>query len=62
MSDYIRQLQAKIPQEHAKAQQALRAGNKSEAQLCLTRRKLMGKRGKILNITKCEVMSVKREA
>ncbi|XP_078361651.1 coiled-coil and C2 domain-containing protein 1-like isoform X1 [Oculina patagonica] len=39
--NYIRQLQAKIPQEHAKAQQALRAGNKSEAQLCLTRRKLM---------------------
>lgn len=40
-TDYIRQLQAKVPQEHAKAQQALRAGNKSEAQLCLTRRKLM---------------------
>lgn len=41
LPDYVRQLQAKIPQEHAKAQQALRAGNKSEAQLCLTRRKLM---------------------
>lgn len=40
-TDYIRQLQTKIPQEHAKAQQVLKAGNKSEAQLCLTRRKLM---------------------
>lgn len=40
-TDYIRKLQEKVPQEHAKAQQALRAGNKSEAQLCLTRRKLM---------------------
>lgn len=39
--DYIRQLQAKVPQEHVKAQQALKAGNRSEAQLCLTRRKLM---------------------
>lgn len=38
---YIRKLQEKVPQEHAKAQQALKAGNKSEAQLCLTRRKLM---------------------
>lgn len=40
-TDYIRKLQENIPQEHAKAQQALKAGNKSEAQLCLTRRKLM---------------------
>ncbi|RMX48298.1 hypothetical protein pdam_00014721 [Pocillopora damicornis] len=39
--NYIRQLQTKIPQEHAKAQQVLKAGNRSEAQLCLTRRKLM---------------------
>lgn len=40
-TDYIRKLQENVPQEHAKAQQALKAGNKSEAQLCLTRRKLM---------------------
>lgn len=40
-TDYIRKLQENIPQEHAKAQQALKAGNKSEAQLRLTRRKLM---------------------
>lgn len=39
--DYLRQLQTKIPHEHGKAQLALRAGNKSEAQLCLTKRKLM---------------------
>ncbi|XP_015772326.1 PREDICTED: coiled-coil and C2 domain-containing protein 1-like [Acropora digitifera] len=39
--NYIRKLQENVPQEHAKAQQALKAGNKSEAQLCLTRRKLM---------------------
>lgn len=41
LTHYIRQLQSKIPQEHAKAQLALKAGNRSEAQLCLTKRKLM---------------------
>ncbi|XP_073257066.1 coiled-coil and C2 domain-containing protein 1-like isoform X1 [Porites lutea] len=39
--NYIHQLQNKIPQEHTKAQLALRSGNKSEAQLCLTKKKLM---------------------
>ncbi|XP_068748558.1 coiled-coil and C2 domain-containing protein 1-like isoform X2 [Montipora capricornis] len=41
LTNYIRQLQERVPQEHAKAQQALRAGNKSEAQLCLAKKKLM---------------------
>ena len=57
-TDYIRQLQTKIPQEHAKAQQALKAGNRSEAQLCLTRRKLMENE---VNVKWDKLSSVKRE-
>lgn len=54
--DYFSQLQTKIPQEHAKAQLALRAGKKSEAQLCLTKRKLMENEVRLVTkLTKCEV-------
>lgn len=67
--DYLRQLQTKIAHEHSKAQLALKAGNRSEAQLCLTKRKLMENEVRRLTLpsvscvkerdVKCEVESMK---
>ena len=57
--DYFSQLQTKIPQEHAKAQLALRAGKKSEAQLCLTKRKLMENEVRLVTKTRSILPSAK---
>ena len=65
--DYLRQLQTKISQEHAKAQLALKAGNRSEAQLCLTKKKLMENEVRRFTLpslsgaVKCEAWVMKRQ-
>ncbi|EDO41324.1 predicted protein [Nematostella vectensis] len=41
LQDYVRQVAGQIAREQNKAQRAVQAGNKTDAQVCLTRKKLM---------------------